>query len=427
MAKTGAVFVALPWLEALSGRGQAWACEGLPKRFGLFFWGNGVLPEKFQPIGEGSGEDWQLSEQLTPLAAIKHKITVVGGMSVKVPNEEPHDSGVAGLLTGSALHIQGDDHTVTAPTIDQVIAAEIGDQTLYRSIQTSATDGKGRSYNGPDSRNPPEHDPYALYERLFGDTFRAPGEEGIVDPKLGLRRSVLDSVMTDIGVIQGQLGSEDQARLERHLDGIRELETRLARLEEDPPNLESCSRPDLPTGLYEAVEGRVPIPERNQAIAELTAMALACDQTRVFAHFISDPVGNALFPGASAGHHNLTHNEPEPQPEVNAIVIQCMEALAVFLGALDAIPEGEGTLLDNCVVMAASDVSKGRTHSIDDIPLIFAGGGCGALKTNFHYRSTGQENASKAVLSAIRAMDILKPDFGTEGAWTDEGLSAIEA
>ena len=104
-----------------------------------------------------------------------------------------------------------------------------------------------------------------------------------------------------------------------------------------------------------------------------------------------------------------------------------MECLADFLSALDSVPEGDGTLLDHCVLMAVSEVSKGRTHSLDDLPILVAGGGCGTLKTDLHYRSAGQENASMVLLSLIRAMGILRADFGTEDAWTDQGLSALEA
>ena len=213
MGRTGVVGIALPWLEIMAGSGNARACGGLPKRFGLWFWGNGNLPEYWNPTTTGEGDEWSLSEQLAPLADHKAKISVISGMTVRVPNDEPHDSGMAGILTGSALLMNGEDYTVQAPTIDQVIANEIGGDTLYRSLQTAASDCTGRSFNGPDSKNPPETDPFALYERLFGDTFREPGEEGIVDPRLGLRRSVLDSVMTDIAALEGKLGSADRTRL----------------------------------------------------------------------------------------------------------------------------------------------------------------------------------------------------------------------
>ena len=115
----------------------------------------------------------------------------------------------------------------------------MGQSSLYRSLEVGVQpDGKGLSYNGPDSQNPAETDPIKLFQRLFGDGFREPGDTPIVDPKWALRRSVLDSVMDDAAQLKKRLGVNDQRRLDVHLDSIRELEQRIALLESDPPNFE---------------------------------------------------------------------------------------------------------------------------------------------------------------------------------------------
>lgn len=419
------VAVALPWLEIFAGK-QARACEdGFPRRFGMFYWGNGNVPEYWVP--EGEGFDWELTELLSPLSAVKPWVTVVSGMSVKLPNTIPHTAGSAGLLSGMPLALAEDGPTFAGPTIDQIIAAEIGTETLYPFLLTSATDGDGVSWNGPSSRNYAETDPYALYARMFGDTFREPGAGGIVDPALGLRRSVLDSVMTDIASLTARVGSADQRRLEQHLDGIRELETRLARLEEDPPELAACIRPAEPGQSFPDIDGRPQISARSRAMCDMIAMALACDQTRVFAHYVDDPVSDVLFPDASAGHHELTHDESDPQVEVRAIVQQCVAELAYLLGALADVPEGDATLLDHCVVLGCSEVAQGRTHSFDDMPILVCGGGCGALKTNYHHRSYTRDNVSEALLSVIRALEIPAASFGVDDGMATDGLSEIEA
>jgi hypothetical protein len=421
-----AVSLALPWLEAMTiGTRAAYAGDsGFPTRFLLYFWGNGNLPEIWSP--ESTGEDFELTSQLSGLASIQHKICLVTGMSIKVPNVSPHSSGYSGLLCGQALEVDGDDATLPGPSIDQVIASYIGGETLYSSIQVGCNDSvDGLSYNGPNSRNPPENDPYALYARLFGDTFREPGEEGLVDPTLGLRRSVLDSVMGDIDDLNGRISSADKERLEQHLDGVRELETRLARLEEDPPNLESCGRPTEPTEDYSDIDGRPQLSARNAIMSEMVAMALACDQTRVVGHYFTDPLTNKLFPDATAGHHDLTHNEGGDQPEIEMITTHCVDNLAVLLHALDSIPEGSGTLLDHTTVMACSEVSKGQTHSLDDVPIILAGGGDGFFRTGYHHRSYTQDNSTKVLLTALQSMGIAVGEFGTDDAWTDQVLSEI--
>lgn len=420
--------LALPPLEAMfNANGTAYACGGvIPVRFGLFFWGNGNNPDFWTPTGEGSGDEWSLSEQLAPLETLKDDITVVSGMSVKIPNVVPHGSGVAGILTGAPTVSVGEDDTYSEPSIDQVIAEQIGGETIYSSLQTAASDTYGLSYNGPSSRNPAETDPYAFYQRIFGDTFREPGSEGLVDPTLGLRRSVLDSVMNDVSALRGRVGAADQARLDQHLDGIRELEQRLARLEEDPPNLESCARPGEPAASYPDVDGRVAVSDRNRVMSDMIAMALACDQTRVVAHFLTEPINNILWPGASDGHHNLTHDESGDQPQVHAITVQCITELAYFLNALKAVPEGDTTLLDNCAILACSEVSKGQLHLLDEMPIVIGGSACGMLRTGMHYRSYSKENASKVLLSLIRAVGIPAAEFGTDEAWTDESLTDIE-
>ncbi|MCK6518447.1 DUF1552 domain-containing protein, partial [Myxococcota bacterium] len=96
--------------------------------------------------------------------------------------------------------------------------------------------------------------------------------------------SALDAVMGDIATLNARVGSEDKLRLEQHLDGVRPLETRLARLEEDPPSLESCARPATPEASYPDLDGRPQVSARNRVMADMLAMALACDQTRVFGH-----------------------------------------------------------------------------------------------------------------------------------------------
>jgi hypothetical protein len=422
------VTVGLPWLESLGGlasRAHASGESGFPLRFGLFYWGNGVIPSKWVPTEEG--EDFTLSEQLSSLEAHQSKLTVLSGYAVNVPNTVPHWSGAAGLLSAQAMLEEGDGDTFAGPSIDQVIGQAIGGETLYRSIQSAATDVSGVSFNGPYSRNPPETDPYALYERLFGATFVEPGGEGIVDPRLGLRRSALDAVLGDLNRLSSQVSSADQIRLEQHAEGIREIERRLARLQEDPPNLEACFKPDAFIQDFTDVNGRPQIALRNEAMCSLLAMALACDQTRVFGHYISDPVDNVLFPGASTGHHELTHNEPGEQPEVNAISQHCVGQFAVLLDKLDAIEEGDGTLLDHCGIMACSEVSLGQTHSLDNMPILLAGGADGHFKTGLHHRSYSLESTTKVLISLQRAMGMNVTSFGTDDAYSEDEVTEILA
>ncbi len=424
---SGVVTIGLPMLEVfMNTNGTALAQgEGFAPRFGLFFWGNGTLPDKWVPSGEG--DTWQLSEQMQPLAAVQDRLTVVSGTELKVPNLIPHTSGASGILAGAPLIMNGESSTFGGPTLDVLIANEIGNDTRFRSIEYGAAPGGGRSFNGPNSQNPAESSPYALFERIFGAGFRAPGETTEVDPKIALRRSVLDAVMEDSRRLQSKVSANDRIRLEQHFDGIRELETRLARLEEDPPNRAACARPDAPELAYPDIDGRAQLTAKNRAMCDIMAMALACDQSRVFSNYFTYPVNNLLFEGATAGHHQLTHDEPGDQPQVNAIVLQIMTEFAYMVESLSAVPEGDGTLLDNCIVLATSDVSYGRTHNLDEFPIILSGTAGGAIKQGVHYRSTSAENSARVVLTLMRALGINAEGFGVDMGRATESIGALES
>jgi len=422
-----AISIGLPPLEAFFNTSGTAYADGsqLPRRFGIFYWGNGVVPSHWVPTGEGTGSDWQLSSLMEPLTAVKEDICVVTGMEVKVPNTAPHLSGAAGILSGSPLLVVGEDETFSAPSIDQVIAQQVGGETRFRSLEFGAAARSGLSFNGPNNKNPPEISPILLFERIFGEGFRAPGDESIVDPTLALRRSVLDSVMDDASALRTRVGATDKARLDQHFDGIRELELRLARMEEDPPDLAACLAPEPPDGDYPDIDGRPQISAKNRAMCDLMAMAMACDQTRVASNFITYPVNNELFPGISAGHHNLTHDEVGDQPEVREIVRMILGEYAYMIEAMRSINEGDGNLLDNSIVLGTTDVSLGRVHDLTEFPIILAGGGCGAIKTDFHYRSTTAENTTKVLLTLIRSMGINMTGFGDDDAYTEDSLGEI--
>lgn len=422
-----AVGVGLPWLEFMAHPAQARAAgtDAFPRRFVLFFWGNGMLPDRWVPTGTGT--DYTLSEQLQPLASIREHVTVVSGMAVKAPNIGAHSSGPAGFLAGGPLRQDGTSMVMPGPTIDQIIANEVGGNTIFRSLEIAVEEGaRGLSHVTPTTVNPAESNPRILFERLFGGSFRAPGEEPIIDPTLSLRRSVLDAVSDDVRRLQNRVGTADKVRLDQHFTSVRDLELRVARLLEDPPNLAACARPQEP-GDYLPIDGRPQMSALTAVMADMAAMSLACDQTRVLSLWYSSPVNGILYPGAAAGHHSLTHDEPGDQPTVNMIVKSIMGDFATFVQRLAAVDEGDGTLLDHTGILATSDVSQGRNHSIDEYPVLLAGKMGGYLKPGQHYRSASSENVSKIALTMAQGMGLSLPSFGYDAGETDSVVSEVLA
>lgn len=421
------VTFALPYLESLSWRRGSFAqtLSTSPKRFIMYFWGNGSQPDRWLPTSEGP--DWGSSILLEPLSVHRQDVSILSGMEVKVGNIEAHISGPAGFFTGKQAIVKpSGGWTFQAPTIDQQLASLIGGETLYRSLEVGVEPGmRGMSLNGPDSINTPESDPLAFYERLFGPTFREPGQV-MADPKLGLRRSVLDAVLNDLNHLKTKVGRVDRMRLEQHSASVRDLELRLARLQEDPVQREACIRPQAPSPI-DLLNGRVQMLPRARLMADLSVMALACDLTRVLSFWYCDPLSNLLHINAQSGHHQLTHDEPGDQPQVTEIILGAHQSLAYFIEVLKTVSEGEGSLLDHCALLATSDVSEGKTHQIDEYPIILAGRAGGALKVGEHYRSKTKESTSHLALSIARALDVPIASYGEEEAFVDEGLSVIEA
>ena len=417
-----AVSVALPYLEAMAGRTpNAWAGDGFPRRFGVYFWGNGVLPAQWLPSAEGA--NWTPPAILMPLASLREHFTLVTGTRVATLNTVPHGSGPAGLFTGDAMV----NDSFTRASLDQVIAQTIGGETRFRSLETGVqTASEGLSYAAARQRNPIETAPRSLYNRLFGEGFRAPGETGMPDPRIALRRSVLDAVQQQGNRLRTRLGSEDRVRLDQHLESVRGIERQLQRLEENPPNLASCRRPDMPPETIPDVMGRPDLRARSRLMSDLMAMALACDLTRVFFHMYTQPVSNTLFPAAPAGHHQLTHDEPGDQPQVLAILRLIMEDLAYFLEALRRVPEGAGTLLDHTLVLCTTDCSLGRTHALDEYPIVLAGGRSVGLRRGVHLRARG-ENASKVSFSILQMMGVRATEFGVGPGRVTDGIGGLMA
>ncbi len=421
-----AVAIGLPTLDVfLNDSGSAFASgDSFPKRFGIFFWGNGVLPDRWVP--SGTGPNWELTEQLTPLANVKEHTSVVSGMKVATGNAVPHGSGPVGMLSGAPFP-SDDQSTFDEPSIDQVIASAIGGETRFRSLELGVQPGGfSLSFNGPHSNNPPETSPAAFFNRVFGAGFVLPGSNAEPDPMLKLRKSVLDVVSADAKRLQSELGASDKARVEQHLNGIRELEKQIQKMQENPPSLAACSVPGTPEESYPDMDGHAQLSAISRAMADTLVMALACDQTRVFSDWFSCPVNNMLYPGATSGHHQLTHDEPDPQPQVNNIVLYTMTELAYLISALAAIPEGESTLLEHLALLATSDTSYGRAHSIEDYPILIAGSANGALKKGVHYRSPASENTSKVLLTLARALDLSMESYGKAEGLVTSGVSAIE-
>jgi len=421
-----AIAVPLPRLMGmLNGNGTAHA-DGSPlhPRFITWFFGNGADASQWVPAAVGQGDAWALSPSLAPLADFKQWLSVCSGYTVMVPGLLAHKSAPAAVLTGAQAVANGD---VQLPSIDQKIAALINGDTAFPSgihVGISNVTGAGAldfniSFNGPNAPNPPEYSPSALFTKLL----EIAGPQA-PDPSLFRRKRLLDAVAEDTRQLQSRLGREDQIRLERHLDGLDQLQTQIDATIDNPGDGADCGLPVDPDVAYpnRGADGSISL-DRCRAFADLLAFALSCDLTRVATHVFSCAACHA--PYIEAGLGNVTFHEDyghrlSPQGMEFATngfhtgVAYSMSGLAVLLNRLRDTPDGDGNLLDHSAIYVTSCVGDSVTHTMADFPMLVVGKG-GGLRGNIHHRVAG-ENISKVPFTLLKAFGSPEGSFGINEA-----------
>jgi hypothetical protein len=426
-----AAAVSIPFLDCfLDTNGAALAATGaaLPTRFGTFFYGLGLTKQLWVPDKVGAGYD--LKHQLEPLAAHKNKISVFSGFRVPVDNNQNHQhwSGTAGSSTGIAPPTTG---VYEGPTIDVTVADAIAKGTRFRSLGVACNGSARTSYSslGGRNTNPPETSPMALYSRLFGDGFQDPRKgEWKPDAEALVTKSVLSVVADDRKSLVRDVGVADRARLDQYFTSVREVENQLASQLQRPEVSEACVIPNRPEelGLNNAVPN---LQKSTELYAKLLALALSCNQTRVFTMAYSDGASGAFLPGDAQPAHLQSHEEADDaalgyQKMTARFGRYSMEAFAHLLSELDAVKEGDGTLLDRSLVFAFTDSSSARIHAIDGIPIFLAGSAGGKLKTGMHVAGAGAA-VTRVGLTAQQALGMPVDSWGKNSLHTDSAISEI--
>lgn len=410
--------------------GRAASAAAFPKRFIVVYTPNGnyELPPSMDFAGS-------MLEALTPF---KQKLLVLKGLDLAVhdqPPGEPHQQGMA-FLTGRALNpgsmIGGDGSLAgwaSGISVDQEIANTLSLMTPHRSlhfgVQSTAYGGTEvrtvLSYAGSDQPIANETSPYSMFNLVFSQL----GQDPLGVAKIRARRkSVLDTVGKQYEKVTAQVGAEDRVKLEQHLAAIRDVEERL-----DNPGGTVGGYCQVPVnGDPINLDDPMNYPIIGKLQMDLLVMALACDLTRVATFQWSASTNNKPYPflvydeGAGAGPQPIVGDEHvmghQPDTDVHSwgklgvIRRWYVDQFAYLLGRLDAIKEGEGTMLDNTVVLLGSEIARGNTHSHTDAPFLIAGSGGGYFETGRYLDYAGAVPHNDLLVSLLNAMDIGATTFG---------------
>lgn len=442
MIGASAVAVGLPLFEAmLDANGEALA-EGapLPLRFGVWFWGNGTQPGAWAPAA--LGPDWQATGLLAGLAPVKDYVSVISGGALPVlVKNNPHVEGSVGILAGGnpllhpSFNGQSNDWdflTVPTPSVDQLAVDTLAGPSPYRTLTIAVTPvhtSDSGSINAPGTAisyishpapyvfNPPVMDPVALFTTLFGGGIMP----GAPEPAALARAMVLDAVREDAAALRARLGKNDRMRLEQHLDGVQELQHRLTT---EISGGESCALPILPG---DTTSERI----RARAMADLVAMAFACDLSRVVSLEFSSPASHVDYPdiGLTGGALGTSFHEYEHQngyvPDVIKGLGYFVEVFGDFIAALRALPEAGGNLLDRSCILGTSDVSGGWDHAMTDYPLLVAGKAGGALTHPGVHAALAGDNACRVPFTCLKAVGVPVESFGTDQFATSNPVAEL--
>lgn len=407
--------VALPLLDAMLPRlafGAATTQPVGPKRMAFLYVPNGIHMQDWTPKTEGA--NFALPATLQPLAPFQDDLLVLTGLTAdkaRANGDGPgdHARAAAAFLTGAQPRKTGGADIRVGVSADQVAAARIGDQTrlssleigIERTLQAGSCDSgyacvysHTLSWRAENTPVPKEMDPRAVFERLFSTRQNDPDRL----KRNRLRTSVLDTVMKDASSLKNRLGVADQRKMEEYLTSIRDIELRITRSEKLPP----AAPPD---GTVKPEGVPASVPEHLKLMCDLLVLAFRTDVTRVSTFMLANEGSNRPYPfvGVSEGHHDLSHhqNDPHKQAKIRKINQFHMEQFAYLLGQLKSIREGDGTLLDNCMIAYGSGNSDGNRHNHNDLPILLAGKGGGTLKPGRHLRFTDNTPLNNLWLSML--------------------------
>lgn len=404
LLKGAGTALALPLLDAMT---PAFAQMPAPiHRFQTVYIPNGMAMEYWSPTT--NGPDLEITPVLQPLTRFREQMLFLSG--IKANWNVAHAGAGGSFLTGVTRGGRNETEILADISMDQLLADKLGKETQLSSLELSmdapALAGACTvnlscvythtlSWRGKTEPLPTEHNPRAVFERLFGDSGST--AQAARTTRLSQQASILDAVMEKLNGLERQLGSADRHLVNSYTDSVRDIERRIEKAEQqidmELPELEQ------PAGVPSTYEAHM------ELMQDLQVLALQSDLTRVITFMMSKEQSARPYPqiGVPDAHHPLSHhnNAPELIERMSKINIHHTTLFGNYLDKLAAIPEGDGSLLDNMTILYGGGISNSTFHAGDNLPLLLVGGGAGWLSGNRHLHYADEPTMADLHLSLL--------------------------
>lgn len=397
----------------------------VPRRLAFFFVPNGVNLRHWTPEREGYGYD--LPSILEPLQRVKDDVCVLSGLTqdkgrANGDGAGDHARSASTFLTGCQPRKTAAGNIHVGISADQIAAQHVGSATRFPSLELGCDRSRDSgncdsgyscayshniSWSSPSTPVAKEIEPRLVFERLFGD--QSSGQSTAVAERQARRKSILDYVAGDAQRLQSNVGQADRRKLEEYLDSVRQIERRIEHHDALGRELEYDAA-SLPEGIPQDYA------HHARLMMDMMVLAFRTDQTRVSTCMLANAGSNRSYREIEVpdGHHDLSHhgNDEVKLEKIRRINQYHVRLFSYFVEQLKSIPEGEGTLLDQCMIVYGSGLSDGNRHNNENLPLLLAGRGGGTIDSGRHVRYPEETPMNNLLLSLLDRVGASVPAFG---------------
>jgi hypothetical protein len=417
------VALSLPLLDAMlpALTAQAQTAANVTPRLGFIYVPHGAIMKDYTP--DTTGTDFEFKTILKPLEGYRDRLNIISGLGHQAADTTAvHSLSPCTWLSGVRPKATLGSDAYAGITADQFAAQVIGQDTPLPSLELATEDHSGLigacdrdygciymntlSWRSPTTPNPMEINPRKVFERLFG-------QGGTIEQRLARQqedRSILDAVVQQTQRFNNTLGQGDQQKVSDYLDNIREIERRLQQAESQIARNADLVIPEAPAGIPFVYE------EHLRMMFDLMTLAFQSEITRVSTFMMARELSNRTYPQVQVfeGHHATSHHQNDPEKMAKNTRIQTFHVsmFKEFVDKLAAIPEGDGTLLDNSILLYGSNMSNSNAHDHYPLPAVLVGGGAGRIKTGQHIRYEQRTPMANLVLTMLQKAGVEQDSLG---------------